>query len=322
MMNTNLLSRSALAAIAAATALLSTPALGQDAAPVTADPAPIVADEPLPTESAPTPEATPQSTTDTLAPVAAEPVTTSRQAPATDAPARRPARVAPAAPRAATNVAPVAASPAADSAPTDAPAAPDPAMIAPLPEPVVAAPPIAPTSDSAVDDDLLPIAGAAGLGMLALAGAGLALRRRRRISHEAMAEEHWSEPVMRRPAPVATPVATPPVAASAFNWGNAPADTEMTPMPVAAPRSMSRIDAAKRGPTPDNPSLSLKKRLKRAAFFDQRDRQIAAGKGVPIAADAGLPDAMTPVATPRTAEPVRWAHAPTRMSFGKTFQPA
>ena len=30
-----------------------------------------------------------------------------------------------------------------------------------------------------------------------------------------------------------------------------------------------------RGPTPDNPSQSLKKRLKRAAFFDQRERDVA-----------------------------------------------
>jgi len=44
------------------------------------------------------------------------------------------------------------------------------------------------------------------------------------------------------------------------------------------------------GPTPDNPSLSLKKRLKRAAFFDQRERDVAAGEAVPVEADAGLPE--------------------------------
>jgi hypothetical protein len=46
------------------------------------------------------------------------------------------------------------------------------------------------------------------------------------------------------------------------------------------------------GPTPDNPSLSLKKRLKRAAFFDQREREVAAGEAVPLDADAGLPEQM------------------------------
>ncbi|MCF2514589.1 hypothetical protein LVY65_05855 [Sphingomonas sp. G124] len=54
----------------------------------------------------------------------------------------------------------------------------------------------------------------------------------------------------------------------------------------------SHVDRAMRGPTPDNPSLSLKKRLKRAAFFDQRDRQVAAGEAEPVDADAGLPDRM------------------------------
>jgi hypothetical protein len=44
------------------------------------------------------------------------------------------------------------------------------------------------------------------------------------------------------------------------------------------------------GPTPDNPSLSLEKRLKRARFFDQRERQVAAGEAVPVDPEAGLPD--------------------------------
>ena len=54
----------------------------------------------------------------------------------------------------------------------------------------------------------------------------------------------------------------------------------------------SHVDRARRGPTPDNPSLSLKKRLKRAAFFDQRERLAAEGKAMPVEADAGLPDAL------------------------------
>lgn len=52
------------------------------------------------------------------------------------------------------------------------------------------------------------------------------------------------------------------------------------------------MDRAMLGPTPDNPSLSLKKRLKRAAFFDQREREVAAGKAEPVDPDAGLPEAM------------------------------
>ena len=54
----------------------------------------------------------------------------------------------------------------------------------------------------------------------------------------------------------------------------------------------SHVDRAMRGPTPDNPSLSLKKRLKRAAFFDKRDREVAKGQAEPVDAEAGLPEAM------------------------------
>ena len=54
----------------------------------------------------------------------------------------------------------------------------------------------------------------------------------------------------------------------------------------------SHVDQAMLGPTPDNPSLSLKTRLKRARFFDQRDREVAVGKAEPVDADAGLPEQM------------------------------
>ena len=54
----------------------------------------------------------------------------------------------------------------------------------------------------------------------------------------------------------------------------------------------SHVDRALLGPTPDNPSLSLKKRLKRASFFDQRDRAVAAGEAEPVDAEAGLPEQM------------------------------
>jgi hypothetical protein len=63
--------------------------------------------------------------------------------------------------------------------------------------------------------------------------------------------------------------------------------TESTETPAE-----SHVDRAMLGPTPDNPSLSLKKRLKRAAFFDKRDREVAAGEAAPVDADAGLPDQM------------------------------
>lgn len=53
----------------------------------------------------------------------------------------------------------------------------------------------------------------------------------------------------------------------------------------------SHMDRAMLGPTPDNPSLSLKNRLKRASFFDQREREVAAGTAEPVDPEAGLPEA-------------------------------
>jgi hypothetical protein len=53
----------------------------------------------------------------------------------------------------------------------------------------------------------------------------------------------------------------------------------------------SFVDRAMRGPTPENPSLSLKTRLKRAAFFDKREREVAEGEAEPIDIEAGLPEA-------------------------------
>ena len=287
MNNMTLLNRSGLAAIAAATAFLSTPSLAQDAAPVvTADPVPIVADTPLPADPAPTPA--PEAVSDSLAPAAATTTTTTttrttrttnptraRTAPATRAPAAT-ARAATATP------APPIAAPVQETAPAF-----DPAMVAPLPEPAATTPAPA-TGDSMIDNDLVPIAGAVGLGILALAGAGLAMRRRRR-EDDVEVEEAFQEPAMHRaePLPVATaPIAAAPLGATsvadkpAFNWGNAPRE----PAP-----STSWIEAARHGPTPDNPSHSLKKRLQRAAFFDQRERAVAAGTAVPVSPMAGLP---------------------------------
>ena len=41
-----------------------------------------------------------------------------------------------------------------------------------------------------------------------------------------------------------------------------------------------------------NPSVSLKVRLRRAAFFDKRERDVAAGTAEPVEPDAGLPETM------------------------------
>ena len=315
MKNMTLLNRSGLAAIAAATAFLATPALAQDAAPVSAEPAPIVADEPLPAE----PTIAPEAASDPLAPAATTTTTTkrttrtTRPARATTVPAARIARAPAPVVR---NTAPAAVAPVAPVEEALPPV--DPAMVAPLPEPV-AAPPAPVASESMIDNDLLPIAGAAGLGILALAGAGFAMRRRRREEDEVV-EEVWHEPAMSRPAEPVAPITVAPLVAAApttvaaFNWGNAPRQ----PAPALSPdRRISRIEAAKRGPTPDNPSRSLKKRLSRASFFDQRERMVEAGKAAPMSAMAGLPKALVHAEQPEPRpEPA------TRMNFNRSFQPA
>jgi len=154
-----------------------------------------------------------------------------------------------------------AAAPVAESTPVDvAPAVPIADMVAaPKADP-------APVADQPVlDSDMLPVAGAAGLGVLALAGAGIALGRRKRRKQEERDEQaNYVEPVASEPSFVrpATPVAAPAVAAATI-----------APPSFDAPAGSSpRTVAAYKGPTEDNPSLSLKKRLKRARAMDQMER--------------------------------------------------
>ena len=118
------------------------------------------------------------------------------------------------------------------------------------------------------------MAGAAGIGLLALAGAGMAVRRRKRRRKEEEFEERQialteaeAEPVVPpelafvRPA---TPLHDP-----------VPGKAPVTPLPAGFDMSKfgRHVQAAYRGPTPDNPSLSLKNRLRRASFFDQQERR-------------------------------------------------
>jgi hypothetical protein len=65
-----------------------------------------------------------------------------------------------------------------------------------------------------------------------------------------------------------------------------------SPSPCADAAPGSHVEAACEGPSADNPSLSIKKRIKRAQFFDQREQLAAAGMAVPVEADAGLSDAL------------------------------
>ncbi|MEO7503847.1 MAG: hypothetical protein ABIT69_01540 [Sphingomicrobium sp.] len=288
MTNPNLL-RPGLTAIAAVLALSSTPLLAQEVtAPPATTPQSVPAADPAPA-AAPALTTTPTeflTTPDPLAPTAA--VTPKATAKTTIL--RRTTVTRTVAPIAAKTriVAPSAIAPVAAPAPVEAALAP--AAVPMTPPPVAMAPPAPVTAPATLSDETLPIAGAAGLGLLALAGAAFAMRRRKRRN-----EDEVTETIERQePAPMLA--AEPAVPRRAFDWS--PSGPVAVGTTVAASDAMlapdsSHFDAAMSGPTPGNPSLSLKKRLKRAAFFEQRERQVAAGIAKPLPLDAGLPETMT-----------------------------
>lgn len=304
------LARPALTAIAALLAATSTQAFAQEATPAT--------DAPIETSVAPTsepvvspPVETTAATPDELAPVDTTPaarkaVTKTQPARSTSSPSSM--RPAPAVPVRSTAdqgaiLPPTAATTATPAVSDDSLAA------APMTPDVAEAQPSKEVSVS--NDDILPIAGAAGLGVLALGGLGMAMRRRRRKTDDVALRNDWHEPVVRPAAERSgTPaiVTSPVTERSAFAWGNPASATNVAPAVVD---SRNRMEAAYRGPTPDNPFLSLKKRLRRAAFFDQRERAVRAGKAAPVSPMAGLPKAM--------AEKVR---ASMTSNVNRTFQPA
>jgi hypothetical protein len=169
--------------------------------------------------------------------------------------------------------------------------------------PTVAAVATPPAQNRSVpSSDILPIAGAAGLGFLGLVGVGLAMRRRRRRNEEEFVAAGQDELAVEAPAeadplfdePAFAPRTADPAPALALGAAvaSAPAPTE-SPSDCVDAAPGSHVEAACEGPTADNPSLSIKKRLKRAHFFDQREFLAAAGEVAPMESDAGLPDAIT-----------------------------
>ena len=217
----------------------------------------------------------------------------------------RPAKAAPPVARAAV-AAPVAA-PAPSSAGSDE-AALGPAVAvpaAPPADPVAATPPA--QDAPAASNTMLPIAGGLGLALLTLIVIGVAMRRRRRRNDEEFAAETYEPAVDEAPAEADPLFAEPAFRAAGGSAWPSPADrAETEPVgPCADAAPGSHVEAACEGPTEDNPSLSIKKRLKRAQFFDQREQLVAAGMAVPVEADAGLPDAVeVPEPAEATREPV------------------
>jgi hypothetical protein len=194
-------------------------------------------------------------------------------------------------------VTPVATAPATTTAPAP-PAGPPPLAQIAGPPPTAANANQQPQSNSTAE-----ILGAAVFALIVLGAIAFALARRRR-TRETVYEEEAYEPettyAEAEPVRAHTPIAEeqPAIVApetSAFAWGNRPqAGTLETPaaareaeeeQPSTLPNGfdLSRfgrhVQAAYRGPTPDNPSLSLRARLRRAAAMDQKERAMGAQAG-------------------------------------------
>jgi len=236
----------------------------------------------------------------TPAPVAARTVTATRTSRTTTAPAP----FAPATPPVAIR----SAAPVANAMPATAPAP------AAVPQPVVQAQSSPSTQSS---DDMLPAAGIAGLGLLALAGGALAFGRRKRRSEYDAAPDSLAPETMAAapvaPTPVQPAAIVPPEPGFAFAG---PSRTAALQPETAAPDALlpdgfdlsrfgRHVQAAYRGPTTDNPSLSLRRRLKHASFFDQRERVAA----MPPAAQPDLRSDPSP-ASPQRATAARRNDAP------------
>ncbi len=225
------------------------------------------------------------------APAAVEPTASAEASAPTPRRAARAAVTREAAPTQA--VEPVAAQAVPEPAAPVAPQSADPQIVAaeaPLPPaPVAASETVATTEAVESGNDILPFVGAAGLAVLALAAGGAAYSRRKRTAdsdfrerdedyalaadgagvHQLMATDIVDAPatVRAEPPPVrtATPVAAPAVA-----------DAKALPAGFDLSRYGPHVQAAYMGPSADNPSLSLRTRLKRARAFDQRARRAKA----------------------------------------------
>ena len=138
------------------------------------------------------------------------------------------------------------------------------------------------------------------------------MRRRKRRAEEAEFEARQS--VLAEAEPTEVPAQADPLVAEhpslPLAADQAPAaalaasGSAQSPIECVEAAPGSHVEAACEGPSADNPSLSIKKRLKRAHFFDQREFLVAAGEAVPVAPDAGLSDAVeVPEPAPPTREP-------------------
>lgn len=304
--------RSATTAIAAVLALSSTPLFAQDT--LAPDPADTVTEPvtPAPDPLAPEPTATEPTATEPAAVTETASPPAKAVKPAARAKAAAPRPAAPARPTVTRSSAATTTAPAATAAPTATEA-----IEAPVAPPIEAAPPPAPApapADTAALDQALQMdtmLEVAGAGLLALLAGGVALRsRKRRKEEERIEEAKWAyieaspeaDPeIVREPAFArnAAPKHDPVPAASAAIAG---APATKLPNGFDLSRFGPHVQAAYRGPTPDNPSLSLKYRLRRASALDQQERKAASEAATRQATQAPAKPAWTPPTQPMRKE--------------------
>ena len=157
-----------------------------------------------------------------------------------------------------------------------------------------------------VDSSAMELGGGA-IVLLALGAGAYALARRRRDDEEYVDDGYEAEPTAEtdaQPDSVAETVPhhdpvfeeQPAIVApepSAFAWGSSSSGKASEEGDGSDRRpGETWVERAYRGPSPANPSVSLRNRLRRAAFFDKRERDVAEGTAEPVDAGAGLPDGM------------------------------
>jgi hypothetical protein len=181
---------------------------------------------------------------------------------------------------------------AAITAPTPAPVAAPAPVLKPATPPAPATTATTRTTTTASSDNTLPIAGGVALGLIALGIGAFAFSRRRRDDDEVVYAAEPTEGSIITPVTPAYAAATEAVtavpASPAVAYADADGDEQMT---LANGFDLSRFGrhtrAAYRGPSPENPSLSLRKRLRTASFLDGRER---------LAEEQGIAPASTPLA--------------------------
>jgi hypothetical protein len=303
-----LYARAGATAIAAALALSSTSVLAQDAQPV----------QPAPTDAIPVATPSPAPTSDSQAgPASADSATTTTE-PTDAATTATPIQKTTKASRSTTLKRTVAAAPAKPSPmkSTASKAVTTSVASKPAPAPVTTAAvttteqtsqskvkpiidvnnapvPATPAKATKKKNDTPVIAAGSALAFLAIGGAAVGLSRRKREDEEMMD----GETMVDDPAPEAEPTVRDPIFdqepamiapdVSAFSWRDQSGAER-----GSENNGETWVERAYRGPSPENPSLSLRKRLKRAAFFDKRDREVAAGEADRVESAAGLPDAL------------------------------